>query len=58
LAENMAEYATHETQTLPSMSQFVVSGAQQAALTQRLAILDERLAHLEGRLNQVEGSPS
>jgi len=54
----MAEYATHETQTLPSMSQFVVSGAQQAALTQRLAILDERLAHLEGRLNQVEGSPS
>ena len=58
LAENMAEYATHETQTLPSMSQFVVSGAQQAALTQRLAILDERLAHLEGRVNQVEGSPS
>ncbi len=58
LAENMAEYVTHETQALPSMSQFMVSGTQQTTLTNRLAVLDERVAQLEGRVNQLAGSQS
>jgi len=58
LAENMAEYATHETQALPTMTQFIVGASQQTTLTQRLARLDERLAKLEGRVTQVAGSRS
>lgn len=58
LAENLVEYATHETEVLASEAGMSALSTKQQQLIGRLESLGERLARLEQRVNQVTGGQS
>jgi ubiquinone biosynthesis accessory factor UbiJ len=53
LAENVAEYATHETQTITGVAAFDAFKADRAALSAKVSTLEERLQHLQQRLERT-----
>jgi ubiquinone biosynthesis accessory factor UbiJ len=53
LAENMAEYATHETQTITGTAAFDAFKADRVALSAKVSSLEERLQRLQQRLDRT-----
>lgn len=56
LAENVAEYATHETQTITGTAAFNAFKADRVALSAKVASLEERLQQLQQRLDRTPWS--
>jgi len=56
LAENMAEYATHETQTITGTAVFNAFKADRVALSAKVSSLEERLQQLQQRLDRTPWS--
>lgn len=53
LAENVAEYATHETQTITGTAAFDAFKADRVALSEKVSALEERLLQLQQRLDRT-----
>ncbi len=53
LVENVAEYATHETQTITGTAAFVTFKADRMALSAKVSTLEERLQRLQHRLDRT-----
>ncbi len=56
LVENVAEYATHETQMITGTATFVAFKADRMALSAKISTLDERLQQLQQRLDRTPWS--
>ena len=53
LAENVAEYATHETQTITGTAAFDAFKADRVSLSEKVSALEERLLQLQQRLDRT-----
>lgn len=56
LAENMAEYATHETQMITGTAAFDAFKADRAVLSTKVSSLEDRLQQLQKRLDRMPWS--